>query len=98
MSLVDQYRMYVGAYYGLQQLDEYELKCYTLKDLECYIQDFVLLNPISNFDYRKEAEVIKDTISFKRKLQDCLLVLPKLNVPMEVILLIKTKIKELNEE
>lgn len=96
MTLENLYRTYVGAYYGVQGLDEYELKCYLLKDIEDFIKNFIELNPIPNFDYKKEAEIIFNTISFKRKLQDCLIVLPQVNASMEVILLVKKKLKELN--
>lgn len=96
MTLDNLYRTYVGAYYGVQGLDEYELKCYLLKDIEEFIKNFIELNPISNFDYKKEAEMIFDTLPFKRKLQDALIVLPLVNAPIEVILLVKKKIKELN--
>lgn len=97
MTLEDQYRMYVGAYYGVQGLDDYELKCYLLKDIENYIRDFIELNPIKNFDYKKEAAVIENTVSQKRKLQDCLLALPQVNASMEVILLIQNKIRKIND-
>ena len=33
MSLMDEYRLYVGAYYGVQEMDSYELKVYVLKEL-----------------------------------------------------------------
>lgn len=98
MSLEEQYRIYIGAYFGTRELDEYQLKSYILKDLEECIRNFILINPIPNFDYQKEAERINESTTLKRKLQDCLLIFPKLNVPMEVILMIKEKIKYLNKE
>lgn len=96
MDLEDQYRMLVGAYFGLCEMDEYELKIYILKDLENYIKNFIELNFIADFDYQEEANVLEQNLSLKRKLQDCLLVLHKVNAPLELMLLIKCKIKSLD--
>ena len=63
MSLEDQYRYLVGAYYGVIEMDEYDLKVYVLKDIENYIKDFIDVYPIDNFDYRKAAQKIEDEIS-----------------------------------
>ena len=85
MDLKDTFRYFVGAYYGVSEMDNYELKEYVLKDIEEYIKEFIKDNPIKDFDYRRE-------------LQDSLIVLPKVNASMELILLVKAKIKELREE
>ena len=66
-ELINQYRYLVGGYYGVSLMDEYDLKEYMLKDIENYIRDFIDVNPIDNFDYKKEAELIKDNVSEKRK-------------------------------
>ena len=98
MSLEDQFRYLVGAYYGVIEMDEYDLKVYVLKDIENYIKDFLDVSPIDNFDYKKEASLIEENISLKTKLQDALLVLNKINGPIELTLLIKKRIKELKEK
>ncbi len=93
-ELINQYRYLVGGYYGVSLMDEYDLKEYMLKDIENYIRDFIDVNPIDNFDYKKEAELIKDNVSEKRKLQDALLVLNKMNGPMDLVFLVKKKLKK----
>lgn len=94
MELQDQFRYLVGGYYGVLLMDEYPLKEYVLKDIEDYIRNFVEVNPIQNFDYIEEANIIKDKVSEKRKLQDALLVLNLIKGPMDLILLIKSKLKK----
>ncbi len=98
MSIIDQYRCLIEAYYGVQEMDEYDLKVYILKEIEEYIRNFVSEYKDTNFDYKKEAEYIKDNVSLITKLQSSLIVLNKINVPMELILLIKRKIKKIKEE
>lgn len=98
MTIEDQYRMLVGAYYGVREMDEYEVKVFILDQLETYIKEFISVNPIPNFDYEAQATIVEDTIPLKRKLQDALLVLPKIKAPLELILLIKERIQDLNEE
>ena len=94
MELEDQFRYLVGGYYGVNLMDEYPLKEYILKDIENYIKDFVRINPIENFNYNEEHIKIKDTVSEKRKLQDALLVLNLINGPMDLVFLIKEKLKK----
>ncbi len=93
MDLKDQFNYLVCGYYGVKLMDEYGLKEYVLKDIENYIKDFVDINPVDDFDYYKEAEFIKDKISNKIKLQDSLLVLNKVKAPMDLILLVKQRLK-----
>lgn len=97
-ELIDQFRYQVGAYYGIQAMDEYDLKVYTLKDIENYIKEFVEQNPISNFNYKDEAEKVEKELSLITKLQDSLLILPKIDAPIELILLVKERIKKIKEE
>lgn len=96
MGLEDQFRMYIGAYFGLCEMDEYDLKIYVLKDLENYIKNFIEVNFIPNFNYQEEADKVEQCLSLKRKLQDCLFVLPKVKAPLELMLMIQRKIKSLN--
>lgn len=94
MELENQFRYFVGGYYGVSLMDEYSLKEYVLKDIENYIRDFVKTNPIENFDYKMEAMKVKENVSDKTKLQDALLVLNKMKGSMDLIFLIKKRLKE----
>lgn len=93
MDLRDQFRYLVRGYYGVKLMDEYGLKEYVLKDIENYIKDFIEINPIDDFDYLGEAEFIKDKVPNKNKLQDLLLVLNKVHAPMDLVLLVKQRLK-----
>ncbi len=97
MKLEDQFKLLVGGYYGVTYLDEYDLKVYILKDIENYIRDFIIINPIDNYDYMREAKRFEDELSEKTKLQDALIVLHKIKAPMEVVLLAKKRIKLLED-
>lgn len=94
MELEDQFRYLVGGYYGVNLMDEYPLKEYVLKDIENYIKDFIKVNPIENFNYYEEHINIKDKVSDKRKLQDALLVLNIIKGPMDLVFLIKERLKK----
>ena len=98
MTLEDTFRYLVGAYYGVAEMDNYNLKEYVLQDIKEYIIDFVNQNPIKNFDYYEEAENVFTTVSLKVKLQDSLLVLPKVNASLELVLLVKEKLRLIREE
>ena len=87
MTLEDEYRYLIGAYYGIREMDEYDLKVYILEDIENY-----------NFDYRKEAEKVNDETSLKVKLQDSLLVLPKIDAPMELVFLVKQRLEQIKKD
>lgn len=94
MIIEDVYRYMISGYFGVMEMDTYNLKEYVLKDIENYIRDFVKQNPSSNFDFVSEVEIIKDTVPVKTKLQDALLVLNKMdNAPMDLILEIKHRLK-----
>ena len=98
MDLKDQFRYLVGGYYGVSLVDEYSLKEYILKDIEEYIKKFVEVNPIDNFNYEEEAALVKDNVSEKVKLQDALLVLNIINGPMDLVFLIKEKLKKYSKK
>ena len=95
-ELKDQFRYLVGGYYGVYLIDEYPLKEYVLKDIEDYIRNFIEVNPIDNFNYKKEAKIVKEQLTNKEKLQDALLVLNKMNGPMDLVFIIKNKLKKHN--
>ena len=98
MELKDQFKYLVGGYYGIMHMDNYDLKVYILKDIENYIRDFIEINPIDDFNYKEEAQKYEEELSLMTKLQDSLLVLNKIDAPIELILLVKRKIKELKDE
>ena len=96
MEIEDTYRYMISGYFGVMEMDTYNLKEYVLKDIENYIREFVRQNPSSNFDFSIEVEKIKDTVPVKTKLQDALLVLNKMdNAPMDLILDIKHRLKNI---
>ena len=97
-TLKDTYRYLVGGYYGIREMDEYSLKEFILKDIEDYIESFITENPIPDFNYDEEREKVEKELSLIVKLQDSLLVLPKVNAPMELVLLVKEKIKKCKEK
>ena len=94
MELENQFRYLVGGYYGVSLMDEYPLKEFILEDIKKYVCDFIAINPIPNFDYKKEAEEVKEKVSEKTKLQDALIVLNKINAPMDLVFLVKNKLKK----
>lgn len=98
MNLKDTFKYLIGTYYGICEMDEYDLKEYTLKNIEDYIKDFLNQNPIKDTNLYDEAKKIKDETSLKTKLQDALLVLPKINASTELILLVKSRLIRLKEE
>ena len=93
-ELINQFRYLVGGYYGVCLVDEYPVKEFILQDIENYIKDFIEVNPIDDFDYRSEALAVKDKLSDKVKLQDALIVVNKINGPMDLIFLIKKMLKK----
>ncbi len=97
-DLVDQYRYLVGGYYGMLMIDEYPLKEYVAYDIKNYIENFVKINPITNFNYKNEADYIKDKMTDRVKLQDLLIVLHKINADMEVEFMVKSKLRELGRK
>ena len=97
-TLKDTYRYICGGYYGVREMDEYDLKEYVLKDIDDYIDTFIELNPIPNFDYKKEREQVDKDLPMITKLQDALLVLPKVGASMELVLLVKKRIKKCKED
>ena len=98
MNNIDTYRYLVGAYYGIAELDEYNIKEYILKEIRDYIDDFCKDNDLPKEDIDREREDVKDNVSLKVKLQDALIVLPKINGPTELTLLVKERLKKIREE
>ena len=93
-ELINQFRYLVGGYYGVCLVDEYTVKEFILQDIKNYIKDFIEVNPIDNFDYLGEALAVKDKLSDKVKLQDALIVVNKINGPMDLVFLIMKRLKK----
>ena len=93
-ELENQFRYLVGGYFGVELMDGYPLKEFILKDIEEYIGNFVEVNPIPNYNYKEEALNVKNSISNKEKLQDALLVLNRIEGPIDLVLLIKQELKK----
>lgn len=93
MELEDTFKYLVGGYYGIMEMDEYDLKEFVLKDIENYIKDFIKTNLIDDYNYKEVAKELETTLSLKTKLQDSLLVLYKINASMELVLLVKKRLK-----
>ena len=97
MSNKDTYRYLIGAYYGISEMDEYSTKEYVLREIRDYIENFINSNYI-DFDIDEENDDVDKNVSLDVKLHDALLVLPKIDAPIDLILLVKSKIKELNDK
>ncbi len=98
MNLKDEFKCMIGAYYGVRSMDEYDLKVYVLKDIENYIKDFISNNNINDYNYEEESEIINKELSLKTKLQDSLIILQRMDASMELILLIKRKLRQIKDE
>lgn len=94
MTLEEEYRLLVSGYYGIYEMDEYELKVYVLKEIENYIKEFIKEYPLTNYNYLQVAEEIEKE-PLKTKLQDSLLVLNKIKGPLELVMMVNLKITEL---
>ena len=90
ITLEEKLNLLVEAYYGLFEMDEYDLKEFELKKLKDEIDNFIKEYNINNFDF----EYVKDNISLKTKLQSLLIVLNKNNGPLELILMVKRRLKD----
>lgn len=94
MTLEDEYKLFVECYYGILLVNEYDLKEYALKRVEELIKNFE--NTYINVPYEKIKEYVKDKVSDRTKLQSALIVLNSINYDMDLILIIKDKIKKIN--
>lgn len=92
MNLVDQYKILIGAYYGMMELDSYITKEYILEDLKNLIKDFEKENKL---EFEEIKEKYLKRINLKTKLQDLLLVLNKIDGPMDLIIMVKQELSDL---
>lgn len=95
-EIINMYRMIVSAYYGMQMMDEYDLKVFVLKNIDDYRRSFIKENNLK-LDFAKEDELVEDRTT-KSKLQDTLIVLNKINASMEIIHLVKERLNRIIEE
>ena len=93
MKYDDRFKYLVGGYYGIKTMDEYESKLYILKDIEEYIRNYCQSD--TSIDYKSIADEIYENTSIKEKLQDSLILLHDIKGPIELIIMIKQKIKEI---
>jgi hypothetical protein len=98
MTFLDEFKILVGGYFGIEEMDEYVLKEYVLKNIEDYIKKFIEIHPNECLDYEMVSNNIKDNLSLKRKLQDSLLTLRKINGPFELEHMIKIKLQDMKRE
>lgn len=90
----DRFKYLVGGYYGIKSMDDYQSKLYVLKDVEKYIEDYCNSGE-EKYDYKSIAEEIYANTSLKEKLQDSLILLNDMKGPIELVIMIKQKIKEI---
>ena len=95
VEIEDAYRYMISGYFGVMEMDSYQLKEYILQDIKEYITEYMKQNPSSHFQLEEEVEKIKDTYSLKTKLQDALLVLNQMEKPpIDLIIQIKRRLHE----
>lgn len=94
MKYDDRFKYLVGGYFGIKSMDEYQSKLYILKDVENYIRDYCSKSD-EYLDYKSIAEEIFKSTSLKEKLQDSLILLNDIKGPIELVIMIKQKIKEI---
>lgn len=95
MTLEDQYKILIGAYYGIESMDNYSIKEYLLKEIREHMKSFIDTNPI-DFDYKDLEKTYNEQTSLKVKLQDSLILLNRINAPIDIILLVKEKLREIS--
>ena len=94
MTLEETYRMLYSAYLGISEMDEYSSKEYILKEVSDYIKDYVnQYNLNLNFNEINKELDKKDLI---RKLQDAIIVLNMIGNYLDLTLMIKRKLKDLD--
>lgn len=85
----------ISGYYGISEIDDYDLKEYILKDVRDYIEKYIEEHFDDSIDYKLVSEVIDKEYTILEKLNDALLVLKDIDGPMELIIMVKRKIREI---
>ena len=86
----------IGAVYldgGFERAREYIYK-HILKDIENYIREYCKSSEVS-VDFKEIAEKIVEETTLREKLQDSLILLNDIKGPIELVIMIKQKIKEI---
>lgn len=94
MKYDDRIKYMLSGYFGIKEISNYERKLFVLKDVERYIKEYLKTNKVDGVNYYELAETIEKN-TLREKIQDSLIVLNEINGPIDLILLIKLKIKEL---
>ena len=92
-ELENEFRLLIGAYYGVQMMDGYDLKVYVLNDIQEEQKKFLREHPLPNFDIERESQIIQNG-KLASKLQDALIVLNRIDASRELIHMIRTRLKE----
>lgn len=95
MNTYDELKMLYGAYLGVSEMDNYKTKEYILEDIKKVIDEHINKNNMYYYDEVLEKAKEQTLIT---NLQDSLIVLKRINGPMELNLLIKEKIRNLKDE
>ena len=95
MNTYNELKMMYGAYLGISEIYEYKTKEFILNELQNLIDKYIEKN---NMYYHEEVLEEAKKQSLITDLQDSLIVVKRMNVSMELILLIKEKIRNLKEE
>jgi len=90
----NKYRTLVGAYLGIQSIDEYDLKAYVLKDIELLIDNY---KKDKDIDFKREDIDVLNNVSIRVKLQDALNILNEINGDKELMHLIRMRLKKKEE-
>ena len=87
--------MIVSAYHGVEEIDEYNLKEYTLLNIKKILDDFITNNDVDyNLDEAREKAL---NTPLKIRLKDALIVLNQMNESQELLHIIKERIRSLND-
>ena len=96
MTIEDEYKLLVSGYYGVYEMDEYSSKAYILDRIEKYIKEYIEQYKMVKLNYKEIAEEVEKN-PLKTKLQDSLLILNRVKAPLELTLLIRNRLNEMNK-
>ena len=94
MNTYNELKMLYGAYLGISYMDNYKTKEYVLKEIDDEIKKYI---DRFNMYYYEEVLAEAKKQSIITDLQDSLIIVKRLDAPLELTLLIKEKIRELKE-
>jgi len=94
MNTYNELKMLYGAYFGISEMYNYKTKEFVLRDIKKMIDEYIHKN---NMYYYEEVKEEAKKQSLITDLQDSLIVLKRMDVSLELILLIKEKIRDLKE-